>query len=149
MSVRFGGSVVLPQPIEDVFHFVTEAEQETDWRRPYVLSSRKLTEGPVGVGSRFETVNRFWGKKETVVTEITAQEPPTLLSWKQVNEGTLVTDGSYRLEPANGGTRFTLELVGEGRGLFKPFEKMFARYQDKRVVPRFLRQLSEALGIRD
>jgi hypothetical protein len=80
------------------------------------------------------------------VTEITAKEPPTLLSWKQVNRGTFVTDGGYRLEPANGGTRFILELTGEGRGLFKPFEKLFARYQDKSVVPRFLRQLAEALG---
>jgi uncharacterized protein YndB with AHSA1/START domain len=146
MAVRFGGSVVLPNPIEDVYRFVTEAEQETDWRRPYVRSSRKLTDGPVGVGTRFETVNHFWGKNETVVTEITALEPPTLLSWKQVNKGTFVTDGGYRLEPANGGTRFTLELIGEGKGLFKPLEKLFGRYQDKRVVPRFLGQLSEALA---
>lgn len=146
MSVRFGGSVDLPKPIEDVYRFLTEAQQETDWRRPYVLSSRKLTEGPVDVGTRFETVNHFWGKKETVVTEITAKQPPTLLSWKQVNKGTFVTDGSYRLEPGNGGTTFTLELIGEGRGFFKPLEKVFARYQDKRVIPRFLRQLSEALG---
>jgi uncharacterized protein YndB with AHSA1/START domain len=146
MSVRFGGSLILSRPIEDAYRFLTEAEQETDWRRPYVLASRKLTEGPVGVGTRFETVNRFWGKRETVVTEITAKEPPTLLSWKQVNKGTFVTDGSYRLEPTNGGTRFTLDLTGQGRGLFKPFEKAFGRYQDKRVIPRFFSQLEEALG---
>jgi uncharacterized protein YndB with AHSA1/START domain len=64
MSVRFGGSVVLPHPVEDVYRFVTEAEHETNWRRPFVLASRKLTEGPVEVGSRFETVNRFWGKRK-------------------------------------------------------------------------------------
>lgn len=80
------------------------------------------------------------------MTEITAKEPPTLFSWKQVNKGTFVADGSYRLEPANGGTRFTLELTGEGRGMFKPFEKAFGRYQNKRVIPRFLRQLQEMLG---
>jgi uncharacterized protein YndB with AHSA1/START domain len=146
VSIRMAGSIVLDKPIEDVYRFLTEARQETDWRRPYVLASRTLTDGPVGVGSRFETVNRFWGKKETVVTEITAVEPPTLLSWKQVNKGTFVADGSYRLEPENGGTRFTLELVGEGRGLFKPLERTFARYQERTVIPRFLRQLQEALA---
>jgi uncharacterized protein YndB with AHSA1/START domain len=146
VTTRFAGSVVLDKPIDDVYRFLTEAKQETDWRSPYVLSSRQLTDGPVGVGSRFETVNRFWGKKETVVTEVTAMEPPTLLAWKQVNTGTFVADGSYRLEPANGGTRMTLELTGTGRGLFKPLEKTFARYQEKTVIPRFLRQLQAALG---
>ena len=72
--------------------------------------------------------------------------PPTELGWKQVNEGTFVTDGSYRLEPANGGTRFTLTLTGEGRGFFKLLEKRFARYQDQKVIPLFLRQLKEAVG---
>jgi hypothetical protein len=45
-----------------------------------------------------------------------ALDPPVLLAWKQVNSGTFVTDGSYRLESANGGTRFTLALSGEGKG---------------------------------
>jgi len=146
MSTRMAGTVVLGKPVEDVYRFLMEAKQETDWRSPYVLSSRQLTGGPVGVGTQFETVNRFWGKKETVVTEITTMEPPTLLAWKQVNKGTFVADGSYRLEPANGGTRFTLELTGQGRGLFKPLEKTFARYQERTVIPRFLRQLQAALG---
>jgi uncharacterized protein YndB with AHSA1/START domain len=146
VTTRFAGSVVLDKPIGDVYRFLTEAKQETDWRSPYVLSSRQLTDGPVGVGTQFETVNRFWGKRETVVTEITAMEPPTLLAWKQVNMGTFVADGSYRLEPANGGTRMTLELTGTGRGLFTPLEKTFARYQEKRVIPRFLSQLQTVLG---
>jgi uncharacterized protein YndB with AHSA1/START domain len=147
MAIPFGGSVVLNKPVEEVFAFLTDPDRDTNWRRPNVLSSRKLTDGPLGVGTRFETVNRFLGKKETVVTEITAMEPPTLLRWKQVNKGTFVADGGYRLEPADGGgTRFTLELSGEGHGIIKPFEKAFARYQQRKVIPRFLRQLEEAVG---
>ena len=143
---QFGGSVVLDKPIEEVWSFLTDPDHDTNWRRPHVLSSRKLTDGPLGVGTRFETVNRFWGKKEIVQTEITEMEAPRLLSWKQVNKGTFVTDGGYRLEPANGGTRFTLILDGEGRGFFKLLAKRFARYQDRDVIPLFLKQLKEAVG---
>jgi uncharacterized protein YndB with AHSA1/START domain len=145
VAIEFGGSVVLDKPIEDVWRFLTDPDRDTNWRRPHVLSSRMLTDGPLAVGSRFETVNRFWGKKEKVVTEITAMDPPRLLAWKQVNSGTFVTDGSYRLEPANGGTRFTLALSGEGRGAFKLLANRFARYQDRKVIPLFLKQLKEAV----
>jgi uncharacterized protein YndB with AHSA1/START domain len=146
MTTEFGGSIVLDKPVEDVYRFLTDPAQDTNWRRPHVLSSRTLTDGPLGVGSRFETVNKFWGKKETVVTEITSMQPPSELAWKQVNKGTFITDGSYRLEPANGRTKFTLTLVGEGKGLFKLLEKRFARYQDQKVIPLFLKQLKEAVG---
>jgi carbon monoxide dehydrogenase subunit G len=146
MAVTFGGSVTLNKPMAEVFAFLTDPGRDTNWRRPYVLSSRKLTEGPFGVGAQYETVNKFLGKKEKVVTEITAVEPPTLVQWKQINKGTFVADGSYRLEPANGGTRFTLELSGEGHGLMKPFQGAFVRYQQRKVIPRFLRQLQEAVG---
>ena len=146
MAQSFGSSIVLDKPVEEVFRFLTDPGRDTNGRRPHVLSSCKLTDGPLGVGSRFETVNKFWGKKETVVTEITSMQPPTEVGWKQVNKGTFVTDGSYRLEPANGGTRFTLRLTGEGKGFFKLLEKRFARYQDQKVIPLFLRQLKEAVG---
>ena len=146
MAIPFGGSIVLDKPVEEVFAFLTDPDGDTNWRRPYVLSSRKLTEGPFGVGAQYETVNKFLGKKEKVVTEITAVEPPTLLRWKQINKGTFVADGSYRLEPADSGTRFTLELSGEGHGVMKPFQKAFAVYQQRKVIPRFLRQLQEAVG---
>lgn len=146
MTVTFGGSVIIDKPVEEVFAFLTDPDRDTNWRRPNVLSSRKLTDGPLGVGSRYETVNRFLGKKETVVTEITELEPPRLLAWRQTNKGTFVADGAYRLEPAEGGTRFTLELTGTGHGVMKPFERAFGSYQRSRVIPRFLRQLREAIG---
>jgi hypothetical protein len=52
------------------------------------------------------------------------------------------------LEPADGGTRFTLALSGEGRGFFKLLAKRFTRYQEQKVIPQFLRQLKEALEAR-
>jgi hypothetical protein len=42
--------------------------------------------------------------------------------------------------------RVALELVGEGRGLFRPSEKTFGRYQERQMIPRFLRQLQQPLG---
>ena len=146
MTVAFGGNVVVGKPIEEVWKFLTDPDRDTNWRRPHVLSSRKLTDGPLAIGSRFETVNKFLGKKETVQTEITAMEPPSLLSWKQINKGSFVADGSYRLERADAGTRFTLELTGQAHGALAPFERFFGRYQDRKVIPRFLAQLREALG---
>jgi len=146
VAIEFGGSVLLDKPVQEVWRFLTDPDRDTNWRRPHVLSSRKLTDGPLAVGSRLETVNKFWGKRETVVTEITTMDPPSSLSWKQVNKGTFLTDGSYRLEGANGGTRFTLALSGQGKGAFKLLAKRFARYQDREVIPLFLKQLKEAVA---
>lgn len=84
MAIEFGGGVLLDKPVEEVWRFLTDPAHDTNWRRPHVLSSRTLTDGPLAVGSRFETVNKFWGKRETVVTEITAMDPPRLLSWKVI-----------------------------------------------------------------
>ena len=52
MAIEFGGSVVLEKPVEEVWRFLTDPDRDTNWRRPHVVSSRKLTDGPLAVGSR-------------------------------------------------------------------------------------------------
>jgi len=62
-----------PQP--KAFEFVADFSTTEDWD-PGITSARRLDDGPIGVGSRFELVSRFGSKDQTIVYEITAHEPP-------------------------------------------------------------------------
>lgn len=119
-----------------------------EWRLPYVPSVTKLTPGDTGVGSRFENSVRGGGRKWTVINEITKMEPPRRLTWKQVNEDgpTVTIEGNYLLEPAGVRTIFTLHSILETTGPGAGPAWLNKWILERRVYPRFFRQLRQALG---
>ncbi len=119
-----------------------------EWRLPYVPAVTKLTEGDIRAGSRFENRVRGGGRSWTVVNEITQIEPPVRLTWKQVNEGgpTTTIQGNYLLEPADGKTIFTMHNTLETTGPTAGPTWLNKWMLEKRVYPRFFRQLRQALG---
>lgn len=119
-----------------------------DWRLPYVPTVTKLTEGEIDVGSRFEDKVRGGGRTWTVINEMTRVEAPHKLTWRQVNKDgpTTTIEGSYLLEPADGGTDFTLHGVYETNGSGSGPAWLNRWILTKRVYPRFLRQLRSAVG---
>ena len=97
------------------FEFVADFSTTQEWD-PGVPKARRLDNGPIGIGSRFELVSRFGSKEQTIVYEITAFDPP--------NSVTLVGDGTtfrgtdvISLTPRDaGGThiRYTADLGLKG-----------------------------------
>jgi hypothetical protein len=82
-----------------------------DWRRypswmPDVAWVRRLDEGADGVGMRFAVRTKVFGIP--LVTDemaVTAWEPPKLMGIE--HRGLVRGTGEWRLEPSDGGTRFT------------------------------------------
>jgi uncharacterized protein YndB with AHSA1/START domain len=145
MSSRWGGTIVLDQPPEAVWAFLTSEANDVNWRAPWLRSVRRQTDGPMAVGTRYESVYRFFGREETVVTELIAVEPPTRLAWRQVGTGSLaINDGSYELQAVDGGTRFTIDGVIESRGIARLLDAPFAAYL-RRASKRQLAQLAAAI----
>lgn len=118
MSGRFEGTAVVARPIEEVFAFLANGENDVKFS-PRVQEIRKTTDGPIGVGTRFESTVKDAGmttKREFELTEFVA---PTKIRWAERSKNAVTAPaGGYDLAPDGEGTRVTIfnELEGHGFG---------------------------------
>jgi hypothetical protein len=128
-----------------LWEFLTSETNDADWRRPWLRSVRRLSDGPVGVGTRYESMYRFFGRDEAVTVELTELDPPRRMAWRQVGRGSLVVnDGRYDLEPTAAGTRFTVTGSIASPGWRRLFDPPFGWYLN-RAARQQHRQLAAAL----
>ena len=117
--------IQVPAPIEEAFAYVADFATTAEWD-PGIAEARRVDEGELGVGARFEVVADFNGRRLPLTYEITAFEPPTRVVL--VGEGSTFsgTDEITLIPAAGGGTRITYEadinLKGLGM-LAQPFMK--------------------------
>lgn len=52
--VKFEESVVIERPLEQVFAFVSDPRNDTEWSEE-IAEVRQTSEGPLGVGTSFRT----------------------------------------------------------------------------------------------
>ena len=116
MAGRFEATVVVDRPIEEVFAFLADGENDPKFS-PRVLEIAKTTDGPPGVGTVYASTVKDAGVKTKREFKITEFEPPTRIRWTEVSKN-LVTapEGGYDLAPDGGGTRVTIHNVLEGHG---------------------------------
>ena len=50
----WGGSTVLQHDPDAVWDFLTSATNDVNWRKPWVVSVRQLTPGPLAIGTRYD-----------------------------------------------------------------------------------------------
>ena len=116
MAGRFEATVVVDRPIEEVFAFLADGENDPKFT-PRVLEIAKTTDGPPGVGTVYASTVKDAGVKTEREFKITDFEPPTRIRWTEVSKN-LVTapEGGHDLAPEGGGTRVTIHNVLEGHG---------------------------------
>ena len=116
MSGRFEGTVVIDRPIEEVFAFVADGENDPKFS-PRVLEIAKTTDGPPGVGTVYASTVKDAGMKTKREFRLTAFDEPTRIRWAEVSKN-LVTapEGGYDLAREGDGTRLTVFNVLEGHG---------------------------------
>lgn len=126
-------SVVVDQPIEKVFEFVTKPETDEQWL--VGVEHRDHTPGePAGVGSTSRMKMRFLGVPVEVTWEVVGYEPPTKIEVKSV-EGTVKVEAGYIFEAVSEGqTKVTVHGEADLVGLFdlaEPVVERIARRQWK------------------
>ena len=145
MAASWGKSTLLDVDPERLWRFLTSETNDVDWRGPWLRSVHQVTEGPMAVGTRYASTYRFFGREETVTTELTELDPPRRMAWQQVGTGSLaINDGSYALEAAGDGTRFTVTGRIESPDWRRLFDTPFARYLSRAAVHQH-RQLADSL----
>jgi uncharacterized protein YndB with AHSA1/START domain len=119
MAGRFEATVLINRPIEEVFAFLADGENDPRFS-PRVLEIAKTTEGPPGVGTVYVSTVKDAGMKTKREFKLTEFEPPTRIRWTELSKN-LVTapEGGYDLAREGSGTRVTIYNVLEGHGAGK------------------------------
>jgi uncharacterized protein YndB with AHSA1/START domain len=119
MAGRFEATVVIDRPIEEVFAFLANGENDPKFS-PRVLEISKTTDGPPGVGTVYASTVKDAGVKTNREFKLTEFEPPTRIRWTEVSKNLVsAPEGGYDLAPEGSGTRVTIYNVLEGHGVGK------------------------------
>ena len=140
---RVKGSLIIARPIHEVFDIVADQRNEPRYN-PRMSSVTKLSDDPIGVGTRFTAAVLSRGRQLPVTIEYTGFEPPRLLASRSVMQGA-GAEGVVRCDPTPEGTRFswdwTVTVSGAAR-LAGPLVGLIGRRQE-RVIWEGLRRLLE------
>jgi carbon monoxide dehydrogenase subunit G len=119
MSARFEGTAVIDRPIEEVFAFVADGENDPKFS-PRVLEIRKTTDGPSEVGTVYASTVKDAGMKTQREFKLTDFEAPTRIRWTELSKNMItVSEGGYDLAREGEGTRLTVHNEFEGHGFGK------------------------------
>ena len=97
-------SVIIHQPVEKVFAFATNLENNSCWQSDVILSEQ-TSEGPFGRGATYRLVNRFMGQffdSEGIISEYV----PNALCTFCFTAGPVAGESRFIFEALDGGTRF-------------------------------------------
>jgi len=131
MAGRFEATVVIDRPIEAVFAFLADGENDPKFS-PRVQEIEKATDGPPGVGTVYKSTVKDAGMTTQREFELTEFVPPSTIRWAERSKNIVTArEGGYDLAPAgDGATRLVVfnELEGHGFGkLIAPLALRAAR----------------------
>jgi len=147
MAIREEHTVVIERPVEEVFAFATDPNNDTLWQSTS-LETEQTSEGPVGVGTTFLNTTKFLGRRIESTYEITENEPPHKQCIR-ITSGPIPGSGCYLFEPTDdGSTRFTQTFEAEVGGFFRLAEPLVGRAirRQQEVDMATLKDLLEAEG---
>jgi uncharacterized protein YndB with AHSA1/START domain len=142
---RFGATVVIDRPIEEVFAFLADGENDPKFSSR-VLEIRKTTDGPPGVGTVYASTVKDAGVKTQREFRLTEFQPPTKIRWSETSKNAVTArEGGYDLEPAGEGkTQLSFHNVLEGHG-FGKLVAGFALRSARKGADDFARSIKQAV----
>lgn len=110
-------SIIINRPIEEVFDVATCQERCLVWRGP-IISTKKLSDGPSGLGSTFEHRVMFLGVTVEANPVIKEWEPPYRATIEN-RTGPVSYDSTFTFEATDQGTKMTTHIQASPRGTFR------------------------------
>jgi carbon monoxide dehydrogenase subunit G len=131
MAIDVTAEVEIRRPREAVAAFIEDPANDLRWIRA-LSDSRRLTDGPLGPGTRVERTAKMMGRAMTYTTEVVEYDPGRHVGMKTV-AGPIPMLVDYRLEDTPEGTRVRVRNRG-GKGLaFRAFGPIIGRMVNRRV----------------
>jgi uncharacterized protein YndB with AHSA1/START domain len=131
-------STVINRPVEEVFAVLSNEENRPKWSSTTV-EVKKISEGPIGVGTTWRGVDRIFGRRmerESVYTEYERNRKITQKS----TSGPVPFEVRSIYEPVEGGTRIIVIAEAQPSGLSKLAGPLLMRIR-KRQFARDLANL--------
>jgi hypothetical protein len=122
---RVEGEIVITRPIEEVFDFVADERNEPRYN-PNMRRSEKISEGAIGVGTRFRAEIMSRGRPAEMLIEFTAYDRPRQLA-SVTTLSTMEIRGALSFEPIPEGTRMRWSWTLKPRGLLRLMTPIVAR----------------------
>jgi uncharacterized protein YndB with AHSA1/START domain len=136
-ALEFEFEAIIRRPPEDVFAFFRDVHRHAEKSRGLIPVLRKLSPGPVNVGTRYhEEVRLLPFVRGRIETEVTELDPPRRLGCRFVAMG-MCGELTYRCELVEGGTRLsqrqTLKTAGLMRLAAPAIRALFSRAASRRL----------------
>jgi|SRR5579872_3270394 len=138
------GNIVIERSIEDVFDFVADERNEPRYN-PQMTLAEKVTEGPIGVGTKFHSVVTGAGGADMTI-EFTEFDRPRRLA-ETIRMSSMNINGLLTFEPVASGTRMSWLWDLQPRGVYKvlgPVIRRVGERQELRVWSQ-LKKVMEAV----
>ena len=126
---KFESSIFINRPVQEVFDFVTNPANSTQWQSG-TESAEWTSGGPPGVGSTFKVVASLLGRKIEATIEVTGWDPPNLSRIKSVG-GPIPFEITSKFEAQGDGTLLTQTGQAEIGGFFKLAEGLVGKQIEK------------------
>lgn len=145
MAHEFSGSTLVDRPIDEVFAFLADGTNDPKFS-PRVKEIRKTTDGPVGVGTVFESTVKDAGMTTRREFEIIDTQAPTRIRWSERSKNVItVADGGYDLEKVSDTqTKVTIRNTFQGHG-FGKLILGFALRAAIKDAPAFTQRIKSAI----
>jgi carbon monoxide dehydrogenase subunit G len=145
MAHEFSGSAVIDRPIDEVFAFLADGTNDPKFS-PRVQEIHKATDGPVAVGTVFESKVKDAGMTTSRKFELTELEAPVKIRWSERSKNMItVPVGGYDLERVSDTqTKLTIHNTFEGHG----FGKLIVGFALKAAIkdaPAFAQRIKAAV----
>jgi uncharacterized protein YndB with AHSA1/START domain len=141
--VRLSRSVAVDAPIERVFDCWAALERSPEHQKP-TIDRTKLTDGPVGEGTRYSAVDQWPGRKVSFEMEITGFRRPSMISarWDEPMNGSWVA--TFRVDGGITVMDFETTIEPGGiMGLLAPLMKPWAGRQLAHGLDSFARWVEQ------
>ena len=139
-------SVDVQRPVEEVFAYLTDPANLPEWQAG-AIEGRLEGTGPIAKGARLHETRKLLGRRFETTLEVTEYEPNRRFALRSVS-GPIQFRVDHSFEPANGGTKLTVEGEGESGGFFKLAEPLVIRQVERQTKNDFqtLKELLEERG---
>jgi len=113
--IKFDVNITIEKPVEEVFWFVAEGENGSRWNSA-VKKVRKISEGPVNVGTKYSMVRELPNGSVENTYEVVEYEENNTLSIKIISGPTPFLY-RYRFAPSGNGTKLSMNAEVDKEGL--------------------------------
>ncbi|SRR6266516_3214035 len=116
--INFELNTYIYRPLTQVFTFVSTPENDFHWQYGTLVSAQ-VSKGKMDVGTLFQTVSHFMGRRIESVYEVTEFEPNKSYGFKSLS-GPVDSHTLYTFEVMEGSTRINISTQISPKDLLKP-----------------------------